>query len=436
LLALGAESCGGYVAQPVTPVTLIAVAQRARVKVATQADVLLVVDDSLSMSGKQQRLADALASFATALDSLQPPIEYHAAVVSTSVMERFGACAPPGDPGAAQQCDSDWEAPGFTCDDHNACSRAFPDRAGKLHPPQAGAKPILVREDHTSAEFARLLGEAVQVGTDGSRQPQGFEAMRLAVSDSSSGFIRDGAKLVLAFFSDADDCSDPNRNMSMLTRDPTTGAITDNCALDADGKLASGHGLKPVSDYVNFLRELKNKDGSSKEVEVASIISLADGTGDPGLCTNPSCESQCDMPAAEQACTAQCQNAPDAAECASDCSRTCHLFCGGQVAGRRYSQMAVAFSGVMGNVCSDDASEPLARLSSVIGIPTKLYLYTEPESLDLLQVRIERGNQIIDCPLDTGFTLSQSPTGPVVNLLDDCKLQPEDIWDIRYLARK
>src|SRR5205085_12050507 len=106
-------ACSGYVAQPVQPVTLIAVAQRQKVKVATQADVLLVVDDSLSMSGKQARLADALANFTRDLDSLQPPVDYRAAVLSTSVAERFGACAPPGDPDVAAQCDSDWGARGF-----------------------------------------------------------------------------------------------------------------------------------------------------------------------------------------------------------------------------------------------------------------------------------------------------------------------------------
>ena len=131
-------SCGGYVAQPVQPVTLIAVAQRGKVKVATQADVLLIVDDSLSMSGKQERLAQALANFTASLDGLVPPIEYHAAVVSTSVMERFGACAPPGDAYAAAQCSSDWGAHGFTCDDHYACARS---RTRTARPRRSRSRP-------------------------------------------------------------------------------------------------------------------------------------------------------------------------------------------------------------------------------------------------------------------------------------------------------
>jgi hypothetical protein len=55
--------CQSYVAVPVQPVTLVAVSQRSKVRVATKADVLLVVDDSPSMSGKQDRLAAALQNF-------------------------------------------------------------------------------------------------------------------------------------------------------------------------------------------------------------------------------------------------------------------------------------------------------------------------------------------------------------------------------------
>ena len=123
--------CQSYVAVPVQPATLVAVAQHSRVKVATKADVLLVIDDSYSMSGKQQRLANALQNFTTALDLLQPPVDYQVAVTSTSVDERFGACGPPGDPYAAAKCDSDWGAAGFACDPGYACLRKFAS-AGKL----------------------------------------------------------------------------------------------------------------------------------------------------------------------------------------------------------------------------------------------------------------------------------------------------------------
>src|SRR5439155_19991371 len=53
-------ACQSYVAVPVQPVTFVAVSQRNRVRVFTKEDVLLVVDDSISLSGKQQRLPAAL----------------------------------------------------------------------------------------------------------------------------------------------------------------------------------------------------------------------------------------------------------------------------------------------------------------------------------------------------------------------------------------
>src|SRR5206468_3098115 len=135
--------CQSYVAVPVQPATVVAVAQHSKVKVATRADILLVVDDSYSMSGKQQRLSDALQNFTTALDQLQPPVDYQVAVVSTSVDERFGACGPAGDANAAQRCDSDWGAEGFTCDPGFACLRTF-SNAGKLFQAQ-GVPGVILR---------------------------------------------------------------------------------------------------------------------------------------------------------------------------------------------------------------------------------------------------------------------------------------------------
>src|SRR2546430_12532531 len=52
-------ACQSYVAVPVQPVTLLPVSQRNPVRVFTKADVLLVIDDSFSMSGEQQRLPAA-----------------------------------------------------------------------------------------------------------------------------------------------------------------------------------------------------------------------------------------------------------------------------------------------------------------------------------------------------------------------------------------
>jgi hypothetical protein len=431
LLLVSFCACQGYVAVPVQPVTLVAVSQRNKVRVFTKADVLLVVDDSLSMSGKQQRLAAALQDFTGQLDALVPPVDYQVAVTTTTVSERLGACGPAGDASAALECDSEWQASGFACDPGFACFRAFPE-AGLFHQGPAAPAQVLRRADYSASQFAAALASSVQVGVDGSRQPQGMEAMKLALQQP--GFLRDASKIVVAFFTDAEDCSDPAHRLSMLTKDPATGNVVDQCAIMARGGEPSA--LEPVANYVNYLRALKDSDGTPKEVEVGAVVSLQDGTQDPGLCANPACDTACDAPAAVSACDARCRTSPTYQICMADCSSECHTFCGGQVPGRRYLDLAYAFSGVAANVCSDDASPGLSRLSAVIGIPKKVLLRAQPSAPELLVVRVERGSQDFECLPGQGYDLVATSDGTAVQFAGPCALQPDDTWDLRYLTNR
>src|SRR5437764_158531 len=110
------------------------------------------------------------------------------------------------------------------------------------------------------------------------------------------------------------DCSDPQQRFSMLVKD-ADGNVVDQCAQQAAGDGSSVTSLEPVARYVNFLRSLTNSDGSAKEVEVAAIVSLADGTHEPGLCTDGACSARCDAPAAQQACQSRCAGAVPIALC-------------------------------------------------------------------------------------------------------------------------
>ena len=424
-------ACQSYVAVPVQPVTLVAVSQRNKVRVFTKADVLLVVDDSFSMSGKQQRLAAALQNFTNQLDALNPPVDYQVAVTTTTVSERLGACGPAGDSSAAAECNSEWEATGFACDPGLACYRSF-SNAGALHQGPAAPAAILRRSDYTAQQFAQFLASSVQVGVNGSRQPQGMEAMKLALQQK--GFLRDGAKIVVAFFTDAEDCSDPAHRLSMLTKDPKTGNIVDQCAIMARGGAPSA--LEPVASYANYLRSLKDSDGTPKEVQVGAVVSLKDGTPDPGVCANPACDAACDAPAAVAACDARCQGTPTYDICMADCASSCHTFCGGQVPGQRYLDLAYAFSGVAANVCSDDASPGLSRLSAVIGIPKQVLLRAQPSAPELLVVRVERGGHGFECVPGQGYEIVTTSDGPAVQFAGDCLLQPDDTWDVRYLTNR
>jgi hypothetical protein len=426
-LVAATVGCQSYVAVPVQPATLIAVSQRNKVRVFTKADVLLVVDDSFSMSGKQQRLAAALQDFTSQLDALQPPVDYQVGVTTTSVSERLGACGPAGDTAAATQCDNDWEAQGFACDSGLACYRTVGAQGQLL--------AVLQRSAYaTASDFATQLAQAVQVGVNGSRQPQGMEAMKLALGQP--GFLRDQAKVVVGFFTDSEDCSDPQHRLAMLVMDPKTGNVVDQCAIQARPDYDGPQALEPVANYANFLRSLKNSDGSSKEVEIGAVVSLTDGTPDPGICANPACDTACDGAAAQSACQSKCNGSPTVDICLADCSAECHQFCGGQVPGRRYVELSDAFSGVSANVCSDDASPGLARLSAVIGIPKQILLRAQPQSDQYLVVRVERGGASMECAEGAGYSLVSTLDGPAVQFTGACVLQPDDTWDIRYLASR
>ena len=431
-LLVAEMACQSYVAVPVQPATLIAVAQHDKVRVATKADILFVVDDSLSMSGKQDRLAQALAGFTKAVDSLQPPVNYQVAVVTTSIFERFGACGPDGDANAAAACDSDWGASGYVCK-AAACIRTFPAEAGQLRVAPGNPGPILQRSVTTAAVMSTWIANDVQAGSAGARQPQGFEAMRLILSDPTTGFVRDGSKVVIAFVSDAEDCSDPQQRFSMLVKD-AQGNIIDQCAQQAESDGSIAVSLEPVARYANFLRSLTNSDGSPKEVEVAAIVSLKDGTHEPGLCTDDACQTRCDSPAGQQACQTRCAGAVPVDLCVADCTAECKTFCNGQVPSRRYVELATAFQGLTANVCSDDASDTLSRLAAVIGIPKQIELLATPASMDYLRVHVDRGSTGMDCAFGQGFDLVQTVDGPAVQFVGSCALQPDDVWDIRYLA--
>lgn len=424
-------ACQSYVAVPVQPVTLVAVSQHNKVRVFTKADVLLVIDDSFSMSGKQQRLAAALQNFTAQLDGLNPPIDYQVAVTTTTVSERLGACGPAGDPNAAARCDSEWEATGFACDSGLACFRSF-SSAGHFNQGAQAPAPILRRSDYTAQQFAQSLASSVQVGVNGSRQPQGMEAMKLALQQP--GFLRDASKIVVAFFSDAEDCSDPAHRLAMLTKDPATGNIVDQCAIMARGGAPSA--LEPVAHYANYLRSLKDSDGTPKEVEIGAVVSLQDGTQDPGICANPACDTACDTPVAASACDTRCKSSPTYQICLADCASECHTFCGGQVPGRRYVELAYAFGGVGANVCSDDASPSLSRLSAVIGIPRQVLLRAQPAAPELLLVRVERAGRAFECRPGEGYAIVSTSDGPAVQFAGDCLLQPDDSWDMRYLTSR
>ena len=122
--------------------------------VGDHADVLFVVDDSASMAEEQDRLALNFAAFATALaDSYA---DFQIAVTTT-------------DPG----------------------------RLGEL------SGPVL---DVDTPGLEAAFADAVQVGTDGSRDEEGFTAA-VAALEMNTGLVRSDSRVHVIFLSDEDDHS-------------------------------------------------------------------------------------------------------------------------------------------------------------------------------------------------------------------------------------
>ena len=51
-------------------------------------------------------------------------------------------------------------------------------------------------------------------------------------------------------------------------------------------------------------------------------------------------------------------------------------------------------------------------------------------------MHLDRGGQSMDCAQGQGFDLVPTPEGSAVRFTGPCLLEPDDIWDIRYLANR
>ncbi len=195
---------------------------------APKADILLVVDDSCSMSDKQTSLANNFGSFIQYAQAAN--VDYQIGVTTTTAQ--------------AQDCPPF----GGGCVPNNSKGPA-----GKLVR-TATVGPILT---NASANVAQKFGTLVNVGTDGSGTEQGLETAVMAltppmITGDNVGFLRMDANLAVVVVSDAGDQSDQpvsyyqNRlinikgfnRLSMFTFSnigPYLPNPPSNCSYDGDG---------------------------------------------------------------------------------------------------------------------------------------------------------------------------------------------------------
>jgi len=232
-------------------------------------DVLVVIDNAESMTGKQTQLEGSIKSFVEELEDLFGS-QYHIAVITTGM-------------------ESD------ACLDKTGESGRFQDRLG--HIDWSGSEPIF---DFTSDQSCRVVAgdnlkclydEAEErgtalVGVSGCPYRRGLAAMRRALGvdllgSYNTGFLRADVPLVVILISDGEDCGEPGE-----VSEGIPGLDERICSYAARGAGPAGgtyypgdpesrlYKLTPVSEYYDFLTGLKdNKQGM---VRFAAIVGLKD----------------------------------------------------------------------------------------------------------------------------------------------------------------
>ena len=250
------------------------------------------------------------------------------------------------------------------------------------------------KQGFTRAQLTDFFKANVNVGTCGSGQEQGLQAGRLAVSKALSGLQRDmrdaagvvvaepgipadwphqGAKLVVVYVGDEDDCSSPADRVRgvILTGPPAN----DSCVADAALPLDQQKEFR-VQDIVGDLRLLNRPLGGAFVVSTAET-SCQDDACTPGLCCDTLCTGDPGI----------CRN----------------QLCGGQGAGSRFLEAAGALRNagadvVAGSIC-DPGNPPgtgfaqiLGRIAEVVKPPSALLLPTQPAAEAVIVLRIARAD--------------------------------------------
>jgi len=271
--------------------------------------------------------------------------------------------------------------------------------------------------DPVLAALIQQFQQNVNVGSCGSGMEQHLEAGRLAVEralnldglaqpNESNGaapqWPHDGAKLVVVFLGDEDDCSNPNDPTQSLAFDPANPASStpgsDVCVQEQTTKPVSSQKLFPISDYANFFTTLPAAIGATsyRSLGAAFIYSAvvgscnADANGNM-ICTPGQCTCQCPSSCASCGPTAQ-------GECQlpSDCTGKIPFLTGvgGTSIGSRFSQLssqlrAGGASTYEASVCDADWSTTLQGIANLVKPPSGLTLPTEPASSQVTVLRIQ-----------------------------------------------
>ena len=444
--------CQGYNFNPVGKCVIQPGSTRIQLSSLATADILFVVDDSGSMLSEQQRLASNFGAFITALAQAQADrkqngldaFDFHVAITTSSIFEAWQptpltTCGQT----SASTCNVGnprfgWTSPySYACTTAGAncvelipqyyiqgCSNIGLGAYGAPYP--AGNFVAAASVDTTLVPNPRVLHftkdlawetwntpgqdpkitalvkqfqQNINVGTCGSGMEQHLEGGRLAVEKAIDGsqpgvtageWPHPGAKLVVVWVGDEDDCSnpdDPNRSLAFTTTLNAPG--NDVCTQD-EANAAAGKPFKmfPVGDYVDYFT------GLGRPFSAAFIYSAVncrtDSSGnmvcDAGLCS-------CQCPPGCSTCgpteTGACQTPAD---------------CSGKSTGSRFHDLSAALrdrgvSTLDASVCDYDFAKTLTGIAELVKPPSSLTLPTQPASSQVAVVVIQdaAGNTVRQC---------------------------------------
>ncbi len=255
--------------------------------------------------------------------------------------------------------------------------------------PVANKTTATNRQGFTRAELKGFFESSVHVGTCGSGQEQVLQAARLAVSKALSGQQFDvvglttttrvappgvaaawphaGAKLVVVYVGDEDDCSapaDPVRGVILTGAPPNDACWHDAFNDNGTPKPVDQQKEFRVSDFVSSLQALDRPIGA------AFVVSATSETCEDASCVPDVC-------------------APDPTCLASFPANQC----GGVAPGTRLlaagTQLRGAGSDVIdASICNSDFGTILGRIAQIVKPPQTLTIPTQPASGQMTLLRI------------------------------------------------
>ncbi len=301
-------------------------------------------------------------------------------------------------------------------------------QVGDTWGPVADPATATNHQGFTTAQLNQFFEESVNVGTCGSGQEQGLQAGRLAILKAlagrqvdvvnSAGSIVDppvtadwphaGAKLVVVYIGDEDDCGSPEDPFRGIVLQGSAGH--DTCASDAALPLAEQKEF-PVTDMVSYLESLGRPLGAAF-IESAAQTTCVDSFCTPGSCCDYQCTGSA-LTCSTDSCGGQAPGGrflaaanaltaggadivegsicdPGATSCNSDADCAAGTACSSGCLGAPFGSYCCITSGpLQGTLAGSSGFAPiLSRIAEIVKPPSALLLPTQPAAGAVTVLRI------------------------------------------------